>query len=252
MAYSDLLKPGINSVDLLNAKYFWLNRVFYSESTLRFHPISYKAEFLTSIIRAINRGKAVSINVLTRRNSGRIKQFNNVQFIALLQHGVNTDLIFIIDRNPISKYRVQLHRITSITINEDVNYIDFDFQSWVDNTGGLFNDPADGHLDEYVNHEDAGRLFKPRKITLVAYIHNDLQEELNYTKIENNQVIRSSTKKFSDDGLPWYQLEVTTQWSEQLTWWIMSWAQRIIVAEPDDLRKLIKSRLSEAVVNYDK
>lgn len=250
--YNDLLTPGINNADRLNAENFWLTRIFYSESTLRFQTISYDTDLLTKVIKAINRSKTVSIEVLTRRNAGKVRQFENVQFIALLQHGVNTDLIFIKNGNPVAKYRVQLHRITNITINNESHYVDFDFQSWTDKTGGLFNDPADGHLDEYVKCEDAGRLFNPKKITLIAYIHNDLQEELKFTKIESNQIIKKSEERFSDDGLPWYQLEVTTQWSEQLTWWVMSWAQRIIVKEPHDLRKLIKSRLSEAVLNYEK
>ncbi len=250
MVNNDLTTSKIDAYTKEQALDFWLNRVYYSESTLRFHPINYSTGILETVVESINRNRTVSMTVHTRRGQGRERNFENVQFVSVLQHGVNTDLIFIMNGNPVNKYRVQLHRINRISLNTEGRYIPFDFKSWVNKTGGLFNDPADGTIDEYVQFEDLGRIFEPRNIEFKAYIHNDLQEELVYTKIEKNQTITKIDKSFSGDGLPWYLLEFKTYWSEQLTWWIMSWGQRIIILSPGELNKLIRSRLTAAVENY--
>lgn len=251
LACSDLINSNLNSYDINQALNFWLNRIFYIESTLRFRPVMYNNDTLKKITKSINRNKIVSFDVLTRRSGGNIRRFENVQFIAVLQHGVNTDFIFIMNGNISEKYRVQLHRINNITEHNEGKYIEFDFQAWVNATGGLFNDLAEAGLSNYVNFEDPGRIFKPERVEFTAYIHSDLYEELIYTKIEDSQEITSIPECYSDDNLPWYLLKLNTIWSEQLTWWIMSWGMRIIVITPDGLKELIKDRLRKASDNYN-
>lgn len=105
-------------------------------------------------------------------------------------------------------------------------------------------------IAHYVEAPDEGRLTVPKRIQFEAFIHSDLKEELDYTKIELGQKITACDESFSDDGLRWYKLSMNTLWSEQLTWWIMSWAQRIIVTQPPELAEQIHSRLFEAAANY--
>lgn len=111
-----------------------------------------------------------------------------------------------------------------------------------------------GGLSNGKNHNDASGV---TTIKLVAHVYHHLATHLKTSKISDDQQLiplqqppYPVDKEDADLGAPWYQLTASVPHSEQLNWWVMSWAERIVIVEPNDMQAAIAKRLKAASANY--
>lgn len=114
--------------------------------------------------------------------------------------------------------------------------------------GLLVRTPNKQKIDSSRQTEETNR------VQLVAHIHVHLKTHLETLKISADQKFKalemSKAYTGTSEDESWYELTASVVPSENLEWWIMSWAERIVLIEPQELKEKISGRIKNAAANY--
>lgn len=138
------------------------------------------------------------------------------------------------------------------------------FQQYLKQTaGGLLMRPAPAekqildveNLEPIASERQIDETDEHHQVELVAHVHQHLMTHLSNAKLSPDQKFTrlesapDYVETGSDDA--WFELRATVVPSENLEWWIMSWAERIVVLGPPKLRHRLSGRIGRAAKNYE-
>ncbi|WP_164742406.1 WYL domain-containing protein [Pseudidiomarina mangrovi] len=107
---------------------------------------------------------------------------------------------------------------------------------------------------ESAEHEAGDPTDVDHCVRFVAHVHSHLKAHLETLKLSDDQAFTplntETNYQGTNTGDRWYELTATVIPSENFEWWIMSWAERIVVLEPTFMGKRISHRIARAAANY--
>lgn len=218
-----LAETKLSALSASNNHANWLTKVRCVQPTLSFLPPEVDLEILTTIQEALLRDRQLQVSY--RRMQANDSSERRLHPLGLVQRG---QVLYLVARAyEYSDVRLYaLHRITSaITLEESIEI------------------PEGFTLDSYLSSGamDFGR---GKVIELTAWVADHLAQVLDETPLAGDQ-------KLTPHANGGYNLQVTTNDSWQLKWWIIGQGASIIIKSPVEFRSKIVNLIQSAAENYN-